>query len=256
MNSKIKLSIALVMGLMLIACDGGGGKPVKTVKVWKNVKEVKTNSTDGSTSYILTNTYDKNGFLIRQDHDGDANGQTDSELRDHYITYSYDNNGVLSKKTFYRASGSKSADALMDEHGRYTETTSYDKNGAITSTTLVVNTYDDKKRIIKEEISDKNAPVRRVIVFTYEGNIETQKYDTDMDGQTDDVTYILTSNDKGELIKKERSAKNQAHTHTEEYTYEYDENDNIKTKSILINGYTSVITYTLEKRSVPEKYAE
>lgn len=247
MNIKIKLSIALVMSLLLVACGGGGGG--KPVKVWKLVKEVTTNGADGSTSSIVTNDYE-NGFLIRQDHDEDANGQID-HISDSYVLYGY-SDGVLSKKTSYRASGSKYVERLI-EQGRSIETISYDENGLISGTSHFVNSYDDKKRIIKEEFSHNGGDVQRVIVFTYEGNIETWKYDLDMDGETDDVTFIFTHNDRGELIKKERYNISQDLTRTEDYTYEYDENNNIQTKTILINGNNGgVITYTWEQRSVPE----
>lgn len=241
MNIKIKLSIALVLSFLLVACGGGGGG---AVKVWKLVKEVTTNGTDGSTSSIVTNTYE-NGLLAKKDMDEDANGQID-HFSDSYILYEY-SDGILSKKTFYTASGRKTIDRLIDEQGRNTGGTAYDQNGGINSTFFFKNTYDDNKRIIKEEYSVDNDPVRRVIVFTYEGNIETHKYDTDMDGKTDDVTFILTHNDRGELIKKEIYNKNQELTSTYDYTYEYDENNNIQTKTALKNGNAlNVITYTWE----------
>lgn len=250
MKFKMKLSIALVISLLLAACDSGGSKPAKMVKVWKVAKEVKTDS-NGTVTDSSTNFYDNNGLLYKE-----VLSVEDGYER--YKEYTY-KEGVISKIERFRrilTSPSLAFTSIeviaMDEHG----TVLTQANPSFTNT--YVNKYHTDGRLLKRtRDSSFSTVVDYVMDYVYKGNTVEVMITRLSDGRKTLKKYNYDS--KGNLLSRaSHDVNTDALIGQNSYKYYDDSDGNVdrQTYDRKDNGIVDwTKTYTWVEFDVIEKYA-
>ena len=261
MKSKIKLSIALVMSLLLVACSGGGSDPVvKTEKVWK-LKEKVLPSGDQ-----ITFDYDGSGNITRQD----------NKTSGTHVEFNYDDKGVLLTREDFHADGELHLHTVFDSHGEPKSRAGANLVPGLTYD----NTYDDD-RVVPDEASKRNntetypnsylsvypasklvsrvrsGSANRVEKYNYEGNsVHYSIFNSD--DLISDATGKLTYDDGGNIVRIEadidgdRGPEEMKLYYTFDYTYAYNGDGNLKTSTLTkANGDEEITTYKWEQMDVP-----
>lgn len=170
----------------------------------------------------------------------------DGEL---YISYTYDENGLLRKENYYQKNYSINETAyLYDENGVLIKKNHYYKDGDLYSETDY--TYDKSGKLIKEVETGyySNVDQIRTTLYSYDSNGRLISKEIN-EGSDIHPTYF-TYDEKGNLIKKEEKFP-----YGGIYEYKYDENGNkVIEEAIEAAGFTkSHIKYFYDSKGNPIK---
>ena len=260
MKLEIKLSIALVMSLMLVACGGGGSSDpvVKTEKVWKLVE--KSASLDSPRAVF---EYDGSGLLLRQLHKDRGTGT----FVVRYYKFSYNDQGFLVKKELFTPSDELIRWEEFDQYGEATKRLEK-KNGVFKETIVYVNKYPDDLDINNKETQKEiREYVQRKILATWLSNELSPYLGSKINSRVREVTFeriekfdfhgnekrvrFFEYPDDGVADAEFTSVydKYGVRLFGRKYDYEEDENGNLKVKTDKATG--SRVYYTWEQMDVP-----
>jgi len=260
MKLEIKLSIALVMSLMLVAC-GGSHSAVKTEKVWR-LKE-RTLPTGEKIKF----EYDGSGYLISQ--------KTATET----MKFHYNDKGVLKTRESFDQAGKLVERYKFDSHGEMISRSNIDVNGVLVLNTVFITT-EDNDRIVSDKAAKRPYgsdpftvyPSSKIITrekegsaslsfsrYTYEGDnkVVRKVFDT----STDTVVKAEVHkeyNEQGDLkqwiLDTDGDGPKQPSITNYEYDYVLDGNGNIKERTKIINNFgTHVDKYEWMSMDIPVK---